>query len=215
VLTGSQFRKALLYRVEGKNVNMNKANLTNATIIEGKINDSQFIGTNFNSADLTRGEFKNGNFRMAFLQRVDATNTNFENSNFSKAKLNNINLQNSNLNNADFTGVSFGNANLSQASMINTIFSNADLSMAFGLKQEQLNKACGNINTRLPLGLILHFCNGTDSTNTSQSSTKGVDQAIRDVEVLLKATGPKNRDIYKKLSRIRQALLNSKRTTER
>ena len=103
--------------------------------------------------------------------------------NYRMSSVNNINLQNSNLNNADFTGVSFGNANLSQASMINTIFSNADLSMAFGLKQEQLDKACGNINTRLPLGLILHFCNGIDSTNTNQSSTKGVDQAIRDVEV--------------------------------
>ena len=194
---------------------MNKANLTNATIIEGKINNSQFVGTNFSSADLSRGEFKNSNFRMAFLQRVDATNTNFENSNFSKAKLNNIILQNSNLKNANFTGVSFGNANLSKASMINTIFSNADLSMAFGLKQDQLNKACGNLNTRLPLGFVIPFCNGKDSTKDNQSSTKGIEQAIRDVEVLLRATGPKNRDIYKRLSRIRQELLNSRKTMQR
>ena len=114
-----------------------------------------------------------------------------------------------------FRGVSFGNANLSKASMIDAVFPNADLSMAFGLKQEQLDKACGNSNTQLPFGLILPLCNGKESIVTTQNSSNSLDQAINDVEILLKANRSNNSALYKRLSRIRQALLNSKRTLQR
>ena len=224
-LTGSHFRKALLYSVEGKNVNMNGADLQDATLTEAKLNESIFIGGNFRRADLTRGQFQGGDFRQTTFQRATATDVNFQNGNFAEAKLDHINLNKATLDGGNFKGVTFGNAILLDATMMATDLSDADLSMTQGLKQEQLNAACGNMNTRLPLGLSVPYCEGTLTAEAEHNhdgldpemakAAKRLERAIKDVELILKATPASNRPLRRKLQSIHSDLVNSKRVIER
>lgn len=224
-LTGTQFRKALLYSIEGKNVNMNGANLEDATLTEAKLGESVFIGGNFRRADLTRGQFLSGDFRKTTFERATATDVNFQNANFSEAKLDHINLHKANLDGGHFNKVTFGNAILLDATMMATDLSDADLSMTQGLNQEQLNAACGNMNTKLPYGLSVPYCEGSQLAEAVHDHTgldpemakaaKRLERAIKDVEIILKATPTNNRPLRRKLQSIHSDLVNSKRVIER
>jgi len=224
-LTGSHFRKALLYSVEGQNVNMNGADLQDATLTEAKLGNSIFIGSNFRRADLTRGQFQDGDFRKTSFERATATDANFQNGNFSEAKLDHINLHKATLDGGNFTGVTFGNAIMLDATMMAAVLTDADLSMTQGLKQEQLNAACGNMNTKLPLGLSVPYCEGSmiaelghnhDKLDPEMAkAAKRLERAIEDVEIILKATPASNRPLRRKLQSIHSDLVNSKRVIER
>jgi len=224
-LTGSHFRKALLYSVEGKNVNLNGADLSDATLTEAKLAESIFIGTNFRRADLTRGQFQEGDFRQTSFQRATATDVNFQNANFAEAKLDHINLNKATLDGGNFKGVTFGNAILLDASMMATDLSDADLSMTQGLKQDQLNAACGNANTKLPYGLSVPYCEGTLMAEAEHDhshldpemakAAKRLERAIADVEIILKATPSSNRPLRRKLQSIHADLVKSKRAIEK
>ena len=224
-LTGSQFRKALLYSVEGKNVNMNGANLEDATLTQANLGESIFIGTNFRRADLTRGQFKGGDFRKASFERAVATDTNLQNTNFTDAKLDHANLNKAIMDGGNFSNVTFGNAIMLDATMLATNISNADLSMTQGLKQEQLDTACGNMNTKLPDGLSVPYCEGSLSAETNHDhsaldpemakAAKRLARAIEDVEIIIKATPASNRPLRRKLQSIHSDLVKSKRVIER
>ena len=224
-LTGSHFRKALLYSVEGKNVNLNGADLQDATLTEAKLAESVFIGTNFRRADLTRGQFQGGDFRKTSFQRATATDVNFQNGNFAEAKLDHINLHKATLDGGNFKGVTFGNAILLDATMMATDLSDADLSMTQGLKQEQLNAACGNMNTKLPYGLSVPYCEGSLTAEAQNDhsqldpemarAAKRLERAIEDVEQLLKATPSSNRPLRRKLQSIHADIVKSKRAIEK
>ncbi len=224
-LTGSHFRKALLYSVEGKNVNLNGADLQDATLTEAKLADSVFIGTNFRRADLTRGKFKDGDFRQTSFQRATATDANFQNGDFTAAKLDHINLNKAVLDGGNFKDVTFGNAIMLDATMLASSFTGADLSMTQGLKQEQLDSACGDMNTKLPYGLSVPYCEGSLTAEVKHShdgmdpemakAAKRLERAIEDVEIILKTTPISNRPLRRKLQSIHSDLVKSKRVIER
>ena len=224
-LTGSHFRKALLYSVEGQNVNMNGADLQDATLTEANLGDSIFIGSNFRRADLTRGHFKGGDFRKSTFERATATDVNFQNGNFSDAKLDHVNLHKATLDGGNFKGVTFGNAVMLDATMMAADLSDADLSMTQGLKQEQLNSACGNMNTKLPMGLSVPYCEGTLTAEAEHDhskldpemarAAKRLERALEDIEIILKATPASNRPLRRKLQSIHADIVKSKRTIER
>ena len=224
-LTGSHFRKALLYSVEGKNVNLNGADLQDATLTEAKLAESIFIGTNFRRADLTRGEFQDGDFRKTTFERATATDVNFQNGNFAEARLDHINLNKATLDGGNFTNVTFGNAILLDATMMASDLSDADLSMTQGLKQDQLNAACGNANTKLPYGLSVPYCEGELTAEAANDhskldpemakAAKRLERAIADVEIILKATPSSNRPLRRKLQSIHADIVKSKRAIEK
>lgn len=224
-LTGTHFRKALMYRIEGNNVNLNGANLADATLTEANLGKSVFIGTDFKRADLTRGKFEGGDFRQTSFERAIATDVNFENTNFEDAKLDHINLNKANLKGAKFNKATFGNAILLEASLDGANLSDANMAQVQGLKQAQLDTACGNANTRLPFGLSVPYCEGTLATEAEHGhddmdpnlakAAKRLDRAISDVEIILKATPKDNRPLRRKLQSIHSDLVSSKRAIER
>jgi len=224
-LTGTHFRKALLYRIQGNNVNLNGANLADATLTEANLGESVFIGTDFKRADLTRGKFKGGDFRQTSFERAIASDVNFENTNFSGAKLDHINLRNANLKGAKFNNATFGNAILLAANLTEADLSDANMLQVQGLKQEQLDTACGNSNTQLPFGLSVPYCEGTLLTQAKhdhdgmdpqlKKAAKRLDRALADVEIILKATPKDNRPLRRKLQSIHSDLVSSKRAIER
>lgn len=226
-LTGTHFRKALMYRIEGNNVNLNGANFSDATLTEANLGDSVFIGTDFKRADLTRGKFKGGDFRKTSFERAIASDVNFENTNFTGAKLDHINLHKANLQGAQFNEATFGNAILLEANLTGANLSDANMSQVQGLKQGQLDTACGNANTRLPYGFSVPYCEGSFTTQTSNGhddmdpelakAAKRLDRAIKNVEVILLAT-PKDKEsrvLRRKLQSIHADLMSSKRALKR
>jgi len=224
-LTGTHFRKALMYRVEGQNVNMNGANLEDATLTEANLGDSIFIGTDFRRADLTRGKFKGGDFRKTSFQRATATDVNLIDTDFSGSKMDHINLNNAKLDGAKLNHVTFGTAILLDASLKGADLSDANLSQAQGLKQVQLDTACGNMNTQLPFGLSIPYCEGTLTAEIDHNhdlmdpemakAAKRLERAIKDVEIILRATPRDNGPLRRKLQSIHSNLVKSKRVIER
>ena len=224
-LRGAHFRKALLYRVEGKNVMMEKAVLEDATLTEAKVSKSVLKSSNFRRADLSRGEFKENDFTHSSMISVKAPHANFAHSDFSHAQLDHMNLDNAILDEAKLNHASFGFAILSDTSLKGADLSNAKMGSVQGLEQAQLDDACGNMNTELPLGLSVPYCEGHDMAEATHNhdrmdpefakAARRLERAIKDVEIILEATPRNNRPLRRKLQSIHSDLVNSKRVIER
>jgi len=184
-LSGAQFRSALMYRVIGDGVKLQRAMLEDATLTEANLTNSKLENANFSRADLTRGVFTD----------------------------------------SDFNNARFDNANLTDAKLDNANFSGANLSTAQGLKQAQLDVACGDERTRLPVGLSMPYCDDVMLGQADQGSADlseelaavatRLDRAIADVENLLVASNPRDRALRTRLQRIHSDLVQSKAALEK
>jgi uncharacterized protein YjbI with pentapeptide repeats len=94
-------------------------------------------------AKLSNSVFNRADFSDAVLVRANASNSEFEHANFTGADLSHAVFAE-----ADVTDARFDNANIA----------GADLSTARGLTQRQLNRACGDVHTRVPRGLRVRTC---------------------------------------------------------
>lgn len=194
-LTGAHFRKAMLYGVTGEQVIMRGAVLEDATLTEANLTHSSMRQANLHRAEMARGVFHDNDFQFANLIGASAASVDFTRSNFDRARMDNINLTGATLDGGQFTGVRFGFANFADATLLETNFSDADLTHVVGLTQVQLDSACGNMNTRLPDGLSLGYCDGAMSATPSphpahhprhiKTAMQGLDRAIIDIETLL------------------------------
>lgn len=224
-LSGTQFKRAFLARVEGQSVNMAYASFQDATLTEAKFDNSVLTNSNMQRADISRANFTYSDFADADLTNATAANVNFEGSKFANARFDHMNLENAKLDGAKFHNVEFGDAILLGATMTGADFSQADLSSVQGLKQVQLNSACGDSETRLPLGLSLPYCErvvaGThEGSNHSKINPKmalaarRLDNAITNVEELLSDTTDTDPDLRGRLQRIHSDLMSSRRAIE-
>lgn len=191
-LTGAHFRKAMLYGVEGEQVIMRGAVMEDATLTDARLSNSTLRQANLNRAELTRGTFRDNDFQSANLIGANAPSVDFTRSNFDRARLDNVDLTNATLDGGQFTGVRFGFANMEGASLSDTNLSDADMTHVVGLTQAQLDQACGNLNTRLPIGLTLGYCEGSALAAAEPAGPPAVneaatrlDRAILDIETLL------------------------------
>jgi Pentapeptide repeats (8 copies) len=101
------------------------------------------VSEDFSCADLSFADLSRANLSGANLTRADLTGAN----------LTGANLTGANLSGADLSGASLGGANLTLASLSNANLTGANLSgadLSGNLTQEQLDKACGNADTKLP-----------------------------------------------------------------
>ncbi len=224
-LSGTQFKRAFLARVEGKSVNMANAIFQDATMTEAKFDNAILTNSDMQRADISRANFTFSNFAEANLTSATAPNVNFEGSKFANARFDHMNLRNAKLDGAKFNGVEFGDAVLSGATMVGADFSSADLSEVQGLQQPQLDLACGDSKTLLPIGLSLPYCvkimEGThdnfDHTALSPklaNAAKRLDMAISNVETLLADPETTDPQLRRRLQRIHSDLTSSRRSIE-
>gem|GEM_PF-545964 len=157
-LSNTQFNKAYLMRIQGSHVVLSDSTLYSATLTEAVIISSDFSGSNFKRADLTRGDFSGTNFTKSTFKGTDAIDCRFTGSNFTNAKLDHGNFTGSDFTNANMSNVKFGDANVTNSRFEGAIFNGANLSKASGLTQNQLLGACGNDQTRLPDGFTVGKC---------------------------------------------------------
>ncbi len=199
-LTGAHFRSTLMYRVQGNGVIMPRAVFEDATLTEANLPNSKMAEANLSRADLTRSTFTN--------------------SDFTGARFNNANLSSAQLQGGQFQSASFPGAIFLDTQIDGANFSGADLSTSQGLNQTQLDGACGDHKTRLPIGLSLRYCEGVTVTMAEHGhdgmseeltlAAERLDRAISDVENLLAASGPRDRALRTRLQRIHSDLVQTK-----
>ncbi len=119
----------------------------------------------FTYADFTNYSIRDIDFSYISFYHADFSGSNLVNVNFSNAMLFNVNFSDTQLSVINFSDahffwgkfvdVSLGSADFSGASFSVTDLSGADFTNARNLIQEQVNETYGDVNTRLPAGLIL------------------------------------------------------------
>lgn len=199
-LSRAHFRGALMYRVQGEGVSMPHAVLEDATLTEANLSNSKFADANLSRANLSRAIFSQTDFKGAEFEGANLTAAQFQGGQFQNARFAGTILLDANLDNANFSG--------------------ADMSTAQGLKQVQLDSACGDDRTRLPVGLSLPYCedvspmmvaHGHDDMDENLARVaERLDRAISDVENLLAASNPRDRALRTRLQRIHSDLVQSK-----
>lgn len=220
-LTGAHFRKALLYRIQGDSVMMESSVFEDATLTEATVSNSSLRSANLRRADLSRGNFQGNDFTLSNLTSVKAPSVDFTGSNFHNAKLDHMNLTQAKLNDSSLVGASFGYATLDETNFTGANLSDAKMGNVQDLKQAQLDTACGNMNTELPEGLSVPYCEGALSMEDDHNhgimssemlkTVKRLERAINDVEIILEATPNSNRPLKRKLQSIHSDLVKSKR----
>jgi hypothetical protein len=133
-----EMRREGTERIDLAYVSIPRANLTEAIL----------NGANLRGADLRDAHLTGARLSGAALSSANLTIANLRDANLSDADLNDANL-----NDATLTG-----ANLSDAIILGANLTGANLSSVRNLTPEQLNKACGNADTKLPEGLTLKAC---------------------------------------------------------
>ncbi|MBV9330471.1 MAG: pentapeptide repeat-containing protein [Alphaproteobacteria bacterium] len=104
------------------------ADLTNQCVKHGNLEDADFAGARLVLMCMSYADFRRADFRGADLSGA--------------------NLAHAILDGADFSGATFTITSLK----------GTDLSRAKGIRQAQLDQACGDAQTRAPSGMKVHIC---------------------------------------------------------
>ena len=141
-------RGADLARANLTGAHLSRANLTGADLTAANLTGADLIGAYLIGADLTAA-----NLSGAYLM-----GTNLSGADLSFADLSGARLIDTNLSGARLMATNLSGANLSGADLTGAHLNGANLTGAKNLTQEQLDKACGNADTKLPEGLTLAEC---------------------------------------------------------
>jgi len=173
-----------LVRNDLRNANLSLANLSgadlfNASLRGADLNNANLIGAdlseaNLRDANLSEAKLKDATLRKADLSKANLIGADLNGANLSVAKLSDAYLTYADLSGADLSlanlrgadlsehaplsGANQSGADLSEADLRDANLSGADLSDVKNLTQTQLDKACGNANTKLPKELTLKPC---------------------------------------------------------
>ena len=123
---------------------------------------------NLFQADLSNTELKGKNLAGARLRQADLSLAEMNRTSFAGGDLRDVNFYGgvfggasfagSNLTNASFVGAYLEGANFRGATLTGANISGAEMDHAVGLTQAQLNRACGDLSTRLPRGFSVPAC---------------------------------------------------------
>jgi len=202
--TGAHFKHAFLASVRGRQVILQGANMTDVFLTETILNDSSFSGATMTGADMARCAFLNSNFNGAKLQNAKALATDFSGSHFVHARLDEANLTGANFSNTVLKNVEFGKAQLQGTYFQGAQLQGANLSNAKGLTQSQLDLACGNAKTQLPIGLSVPYCMTTGEDHIfaphqpehpklaerEREIAQRIDRSIANIENLMQSAQP-------------------------
>ena len=218
-LSGAVFSKAYLIKAEGSRVDLTNAVLRDATLTGASLRESRFASADLRRADLTRGTFTGSDFHKADMSSAIARGADFSGADLSGARLPMANLSETDLTDAVLSGVRAAEVTFTDATMSGARIDGADLRSAEGLTQEQLDTACGDALTRLPVGLSVPYCeDGVLSAEAVVSQTdhdharavQRLDSAIAEVETLI--AGDELTPAHKrKLQRVHSQLVGSRR----
>ncbi|AEH08748.1 pentapeptide repeat protein [Candidatus Protofrankia datiscae] len=178
-LTGARLRRVDLTDVNLAGAQLDKVDFAGARLTGLDFAGARLAGVDLTGADLTDTALAGANlagaqlagldFTGARLDRVDLSGANLIGAQLHGADLIGADLSGAKLNGGDFTGARLTGVDLTGADLANTRLAGADLTGAdltsaylvgvnltdtVGLTQTQVDAARGNVNTRLPVGLV-------------------------------------------------------------
>lgn len=133
--------------------NLRHADASDAMLAKADLHHADLQGANLKGAMLWRAELSKANLTAADLSGAMLSNADLLGSNLSGANLQDAAFFRADLQNADLTGADLRGTWLSEARL-----KGADLRLARNLTQKQLERACGDSETRLPPGLTIKLC---------------------------------------------------------
>jgi Pentapeptide repeats (8 copies) len=132
--------------------------LSSAYVPKADLRIANLTAANLRSADLPGAKLRSANLSHADLTHADLTRADLTAANLRSANLPGVNLGGADLFRANLTAANLADANLADANLTGANLTNADLTAATGLSQDQLDKACGDKETKLPSGLTIKLC---------------------------------------------------------
>jgi uncharacterized protein YjbI with pentapeptide repeats len=159
-LSGTGFDGALLARANLQRSELVRssfvgADLTGANLEKSLASRSDFSGAILRGARLVKAEFLRVSFVGADLTDADLSGGDFYRNDFSDAQMTGANLHDAIMPRTVFTKAKMEGANLAGAFLLRARFDDVDLSGVAGLEQSQLDQACGDGATILPVGLVV------------------------------------------------------------
>ena len=107
---------------------------------------------------LSRADLNDAVLHRLYMDEVNLTRVHLVGADFRWASLSKANFIGADLRNANLTGAKLTKASLFGADLAGAQLHDADLSRAKGLRQDQIDGACGNRVTKLPEGLSIGSC---------------------------------------------------------
>lgn len=148
-LSGANLEKATLMRASLAGAVADKANFTRVEAYRGNFSDISAEGALFVSSELQRTDFSRARLTGADFEKAELGRANFNGAVLTGTRFSMANLSRANLSGAVFEGP----IDFDRAFLFLTRLEGLDLSAATGLKQEQVDLACGDAATKLPPGL--------------------------------------------------------------
>lgn len=166
--TRARFNRAFLVRMNGAGstfveADFTLANMTGASISEAQCDRATFAGAVMTDVDGSRAHLNQADFGNAELPDADFTQARLRGASFAGAKAMRVNFLRADLRGASLAYARLDDADFTQADMEgavleNAVLSGANLSQARKLTAAQLRTACGDAQTRLPVGLRVRNC---------------------------------------------------------
>jgi hypothetical protein len=152
-----------LIKADLRGANLDDANLSGAQLWRANLSGADLNRTNLSRADLSEANLHNADLLVADLSGANLSVANLSGANLEATKLDGVyliiaDLSGANLSRADLSKAHLRGANLSEADLSGTKLGGADLSGAHNLSQQQLDQACGDEHTRLPVGTTIAAC---------------------------------------------------------
>jgi uncharacterized protein YjbI with pentapeptide repeats len=133
--------------------NLLSAYLSHADLGFAKLSGAILNGAKLSSADLSSADLGFANLSGADLPDADLSGANLSSANLSGADLGGANLSGAKLSSAKLSGANLIGADLGFANLSGADLSGANLDGAKNLTAEQLDKACGDADTKPPITL--------------------------------------------------------------
>lgn len=156
-----------------RHITMERTNFRGASMVQAKFLRIDFTGSNFSDADLSHSSFEESNLTKTDLQNASLFSAELFSMKLVSANLANADLRDTDLRGADFRNASLRGSDLRGANMQHADLRNADLthadldyaqlsgvnlSGASGVRQRELNEACGDRETKLDGNFRIPMC---------------------------------------------------------
>lgn len=149
----ADLRRATLWKADIAGADLSNSNLRRANLSGAHLEAAVFRRVDLGRANLHGADLAHADFSNANLRRSDISDSDLSGSILRGANLRASDLALTNLEAADIFG-----ANLQGADLLGAKFDNVNLLKVKGLKQDQLDQACGENVSGLPYGLTIRPC---------------------------------------------------------
>lgn len=168
-LRGAAIANVSLQKVKGQDTRfdgalLHRADFSRASLRRARFDQAIMAHTIFEGSEVIEGSFSDAVMRGGSLSGATMAGSRFDRTRFERTDLRQVDLSATSFREAVFLNTRLHGSSLAAANL-----SGADLTTAFGLTQDQLDRACGDEATLLPEGLTVPSCTAAAPTRLAQN----------------------------------------------